>query len=413
MTLRTEIEDQFDDLSALNVQKLSSIRARGLTGERFQLFDREGNFIIKDSILSKATSRDLKGVPEESPEYKRVKINHRKYHVLFSKFETENDSVFILETAASIDDVEDELDRLIFLFWLIIPAGLIITGVAAYFISKAAFKPITKMAATAKIISGENLDKRLELSKARDEVRSLAETLNAMIERIDNAFKSQKRFVANASHEIKTPLTVVRTELEILEKRIKDPESGENIQNALSEIDRLTELTNSLLTIAKMDASGSKFNLSSIRVDELLADCAQIMNSAAVKRNLQINLSIGDAVEIIGDKEKLKSVFLNLLDNAVKYSFPGTTVTIGLEAVKEGRIGIKFENTGRGIPPSDLPYIFNRFYRSDEIRAEIGGSGLGLSIAKEIIELHGGDIKVESKLGERTKFSIFLPSKVD
>ncbi len=409
ISLRTEIEDEFDDTSYLDIKKLKSVEAKGLTGERFQLFERNGKIVLKDSILSKIPFNEFSKVMNNSFVYERRKIGHHRYHILWSKFETENDSVYILETAASVKDVFEELDRLFYLFLIIIPAGLILTGFAAYYISKAAFKPITNMADTAKNISGKNLDMRLELPKAKDEVRSLGETLNEMIERIDNAFKSQKRFVANASHEIRTPLTVIQTELEILGKKLKDQDEKESISTVLSEIEDLTKLTNSLLTIAKLDSSQTKLNISQIRIDELLADCAQAMNNAALKKNIKINLSINDPVEIQADKEKLKSVFLNLIDNAIKYSNQDSTVKIILERMTDNKIKIGFEDTGYGILSSEIPYIFNRFYRSNETRAEISGSGLGLAIAKEMLDLHGGEIKVESKIGKKTIFTITLP----
>ena len=268
---------------------------------------------------------------------------------------------------------------------------------------------MTQMADAAKNISGENLDKRLDLPKANDEVRALGETLNEMIGRIDQAFKSQKRFIANASHEIKTPLTVIQAELEILEKKVKDLESKESIKNALAEIESLTKLTNSLLTIVKLDASKTKLHLSEVRIDELLADCVQIMSPAANARNIQINLSIEDATEIHGDKEKLKSVFLNLIENAIKYSFADSSISIRLKNGDSHNITIEVENEGTGISSADIPYIFNRFYRSNEIRAEIDGSGLGLAIAKEVVELHRGSISVESTPDEKTCFCVTLP----
>ena len=409
ISLRTEIEDEFDDNSSLDFKKLNSIKSKGLVGERFQLFDKEGKVIVRDSLLSKSSAPELNKILNGKFEYEREKIDHHKYHIFWNKFETENDSVYILETAASVKDVFDDLNRLFYLFVFIIPTGLIITGFAAYFISRAAFKPITQMAGTAKNISGKNLDKRLELPKAKDEVRVLGETLNEMIERIDNAFKSQKRFIANASHEIKTPLTVIQTELEILEKKLHDGDSQESVKNALSEIENLTKLTNSLLTIVKLDASQSRLNLSKIRIDELLADCVQTMNKAAMNKDIRINLSIEDAFEIEADNEKLKSVFLNLIDNAIKYSFPNSTILVRLEEILNDQTKIIIENSGPGILPQDIPYIFNRFYRSNDTRAEINGSGLGLAIAKEIIELHLGKITVESKTGEKTIFSVFLP----
>ncbi len=409
ISLRTKIEDELEDLDSLDIKKLAAVKSKGLVGERFQLFDKKGKIILKDSILSKIPLPDFNELRNKSFVYDRYKIDHQKYHILWSNFETEDDSVYILEAAASVNDVFKDLDRLLYLFFLIIPAGLIITGFAAYFISRAAFKPITQMIETARNISGENLDRRLDLPGAKDEVRALGETLNGMIGRIDNAFKSQKRFVANASHEIKTPLTVIQTELEILEKKVRDIESAESIKNALSEIENLTKLTNSLLIIAKLDASQTKLDKNVIRIDELLADCAQVMNQAAVKKNIRINLSIEEAIEINADKEKLKSVFLNLIDNAIKYSFTNSSIKIKLKKFTNNKISIEVIDNGQGISPVEIPFIFNRFYRSNEIRAEISGSGLGLAITKEIVELHKGEIKIESKVGAKTIFSVILP----
>ena len=412
ISLRTKIEDEFEDLDSLDTKKLTAVKSKGLAGERFQLFDKKGKIIISDSVLSKIPVPDFNKYRNKSFEYERHRIDHQKYHILWSNFETADDSVFILEAAASVNDVFEDLNRLLYLFFIIIPVGMIITGFAAYFISRAAFKPITQMAETAQNISGENLDERLDLPKAKDEVRALGRTLNGMIERIDSAFKSQKRFVANASHEIKTPLTVIQTELEILEKKTKDAESAESIKNALSEIENLTRLTNSLLTIAKLDASQTKLDKNITRIDELLADCAQVMNQAALKKNIRINLSIEEAVEIYADREKLKSVFLNLIDNAIKYSFHNSSVKIKLKKNLNNKVHIEIIDNGQGISSTEIPFIFNRFYRSNETRAEISGSGLGLAIAKEIVELHKGEIKVQSKPGMQTIFSVILPLNI-
>ena len=412
ISLRNKIEDELNDRSVLDVGELTSIRARGLIDKRFQLFDRSGKVLVKDSVLYQSDKPNLQKVLHESFKYSRKKIGHHWYHILWSRFETGSDSVYILETAASVKDVIDDLDRLFYLFLIIIPGCLIITDVAAFFISKAAFRPMTQMADAAKNISGGNLDRRLKLPKANDEVRALGRTLNEMIGRIDDAFKSQKRFIANASHEIKTPLTVIQAELEILEKKVKDAKSKESIKNALTELENLTRLTNSLLTIVKLDASKAKLHLSNVRIDELLADCVQIMTPAANLRNIQMNLSIEDAIEIRGDTEKLKSVFLNLIENAVKYSFAGSSISIQLKNKDSHNITIEVENEGTGISSADLPYIFNRFYRSNEIRAEIDGSGLGLAIAKEVVEMHRGTISVKSTSGIKTCFCVTLPKTI-
>jgi signal transduction histidine kinase len=408
LSLQSEIEDQLDDRGSINPERIKQIRPEGLDHTRYQLLNKRYEKMINDSLLSKHVSLENINLEKDQSFYKTTKLRSHHFRVLISKFETGNDSIYILETAASLHDAYEDLDRLFYLFVFLIPLGLIITGFSAYLLSRAAFRPITKIVNTAKNISGKNLGERVEVPKVKDEVRELAEALNEMIERLDISFKSQRRFVANASHEIRTPLTVIQTQLEVLKRDLTNVEDQEAVDESISEIEKLTKLTNSLLTIAKLDSSRSKLNMEQIRIDELLADCAQDLNKAAIARGIKINLSISDDTEILGDKEKLKSVFLNLIDNAIKYSNPNSTVIITMENIPNDKVKINVENTGRGIPNTEIPHIFNRFYRSNETRAEIGGSGLGLAIAKEIIELHKGEIMVKSKPDEVTIFTVIL-----
>ena len=319
------------------------------------------------------------------------------------------DSLYILETAASAHEAFEDLNRLFYLLIILIPTGLIITGFCAYLISKAAFKPITRIVNSAKLISAKNLDERIALPKVKDEVRELAETLNEMIERLDSSFKSQQIFITNASHEIKTPLTVIQMQLETLKKNSDLTENKRTIEDAISEIEKLTRLTNSLLILEKLDSSRYKLSLELIRIDELLAECVQTINKYAQSKNLKINLSIFDSIEINADRDKLRSVFINLLDNAIKYSFPDSEINFILNEPSNNKVKIILENCGPGIEPNDIEHVFKRFYRSNETRAKVSGSGLGLAISKEIIELHKGEIKVESNPGGKTVFIVFLP----
>ncbi|MHB1688076.1 MAG: HAMP domain-containing sensor histidine kinase [Ignavibacteriaceae bacterium] len=409
VSLQTEIEEELGESHSLNLKNLSSIRFEGLSGVRYQLFNLKGNKVLSDTLLSFLSDSSFKKVKKRSSFFEKVKFENKSYSVLWSSFETEDDSLYFLETAASMNDAYADLDRLFYLFIIIIPIGLILTGFTAYVISKAAFRPIAQMADTAKNISGKNLDKRLDFPKTKDEVRTLGETLNEMIERIDKAFKSQRQFIADASHEIRTPLTIIQTELELAERKLKDDEAKESINIALNEIDGLTKLTNSLLTLARLDSLRVNLELSNVRLDELLTDCVQSINQTALKKKVRINLSITDAVEIKADKEKLKSVFLNLIDNAIKYSNAGAGVSVTLNKIENEKVVVTVEDEGEGISPEELPHIFKRFYRSNEIRAEVSGSGLGLAIAKEIIEMHHGEITVESNLGKGTIFKVIVP----
>ncbi len=412
VALQTEIAEELSKDRELDLKELRSVRAKGLSGVRFQLFNYSHKKILSDSILSQFPEINFNQTEKQVFHYSKFHTPKESFKILWIPFETEQDSLYVLETAASMKDAYEDLDRLFYIFIIIIPLGLILTGIMAYFISKAAFKPITQMSETAKKITGNNLDQRLKLPKAKDEVRALGETLNEMVERLDDAFKSQKRFVADASHEIRTPLTVIQTELEILERKLTDAEAKESIKSSLNEIDGLTKLTSSLLTLSKLDSSQIKLNLTLVRLDELLTDCIQLLNSQAIKKNVQLNLQISDSVEIKADKEKLKSVFVNLIDNAIKFSNSGSSVSVKLEIIDSKRIKIIFEDNGSGIPVHELPYIFKRFYRSNETRAEISGNGLGLAITKEIVDMHKGEITVSSEVGANTVFSVILPVNI-
>lgn len=410
--LQTKIAQALSEDEPFDIKEIRNTHARGLSDARFQLFTSYGKNIITDSLLLKAPLINFDEKENVTFHYGNFHLNKEKYRVLWLPFETEQDSIYVLQTAASIKDVYEDLDRLFYIFVIIIPLGLILTGITAYFISKAAFKPVTQMADTAKNISGKNLEQRLALPKAKDEIRTLGETLNEMIERLDDAFKSQKRFVADASHEIRTPLTVIQTELEILERKLsaEDGETKESIRNVLNEIESLTKLTNSLLTLSKLDAQ-VRLNLSPVRIDELLTDCVQLMNASARRKNVKLNLHITDAVEIEADREKLKSVFVNLIDNAVKFSNHGSSVSVILDKIENGKVKAAVSDNGCGISALELPYIFKRFYRSNEIRSEVEGNGLGLAIVKEIIDMHRGTITVESEPGKGTTFYVVLPAK--
>ena len=241
------------------------------------------------------------------------------------------------------------------------------------------------------------------------EIRLLGETLNEMMERINKAFESQRQFTANASHEIKTPLTVIQSELEIAERKSDNEEVNKGIRAVLSEIESLTALTNSLLTLARLDSMQLKLNKEIIRIDELLVESVQFMKQPAAAKKINLNLSISESCEINADKEKMKSVFINLLDNAIKYSPAGSTVKIGLH--KKGNYVTAFvSDEGPGMPQNTINQIFNRFYRSDETRGKISGSGLGLSIVHEFVEMHGGRIEVFSEPGKGARFEVILPA---
>jgi hypothetical protein len=306
-------------------------------------------------------------------------------------------------------EMETNLERLLFLFCIVAPAALFLTALAAFFITRIAFKSITSMVHTTRSITAAKLDSRLPVPQTKDEIRELAETLNEMMERIDAAFRTQRQFVADASHEIRTPLTIIRSELEFAERNAGKTEAEESLHIALEELERLSRLTDGLLLLTRLDSPGFSLKTRPIRLDELLIECVQNLKNATVQRSVAIELHIDNAVEVCADRDRLKSVVLNLLDNALHYSPEGGVVHMSITITYDDVVHIIVEDSGPGIAPNDLPHIFKRFYRADTERARENGSGLELAIAEQVVRLHNGQITVESTVGVGSKFIVELP----
>lgn len=406
------------------IYELKNQKPQGLEKAGFQLYSPKKQKIIPDTILQNLTGivsleeKLVNGEPNNI--FQTIEIEGEKFRVLWillelhSDYENfiedeENDVFYTLQIFASMKNIDSKLNELTLIFSFAIPLGLFLTALLSFFLSKAAFKPVVKMTETAESISAQSLDLRLQLPKAKDEIRNLAETLNKMIARIDDTFKSQKQFVANASHEFRTPLTIIQAELELAEKQTENEGLKESLKISLTEIENLNNLTNSLLTLTKLDAFQLKLHKKQIRLDELLIDVYQSFKALAESKSLKLNLEISEATEIFADKEKLKQIFFNLLNNSIKYSKESGEIILTLNKVSNQKVEITVSDNGLGISEEELPFVFKRFFRSKETRSNVQGSGLGLAIVSELVNLHNGEIHLESKIGKGTRIDVTLP----
>ena len=407
--LLTEVEEDYNDQQVPETASLQAARTEGLSGLHLQLLLPSGEKILRDSLLPQLDPSLLARTFQGSVERTTIRIHNRAYRVLWQPVEIDERIPYVLELVVPMHEVMEDLERLRIIFLTAIPVTLLLTGMAAYGITRAAFRPIMAMTETARKITAASLHARLDLPTAKDEVRRLGETLNGLMERLDAAFTSQKQFVADASHELRTPLAIMRTELEFALNQSTEPAAREGIQTCLGEIDRLTRLTGQLLTLAKLDASPQDLHIGTVRLDELLVDCVQLAIPLAAKKDMQVEVYVESAVEVAGDGENLKSVILNLLDNAVKYSLKGSTVRASLSVNRPSGVRLTVEDDGPGIPAEELPHVFKRFFRGNSKRGEGSGSGLGLAIAQRIVELHRGTIKVHSTEGKGATFTVDFP----
>ena len=244
------------------------------------------------------------------------------------------------------------------------------------------------------------------MSNPRDEVGSLATTINALLARLNAAFQEQQRFIADASHELRTPIAVLRGETEVaLEQERATTEYKESLKQIKEEAERLSRIVENLFILARQPVDSSAIVKLPVRLNEVVADCVRAAQVLATQKGLR--LKVGNSfpeMELDGDDEMLKRMLLNLLDNAVKYTPRGGEVDVNL-ARQNGNARIVVKDTGIGIPTEDQQRIFDRFYRVDKARSRaLGGAGLGLSIARWIVEAHEGKLTVESTPGRGSAF---------
>jgi len=294
----------------------------------------------------------------------------------------------------------------------VLPIALLLAGGGGWMLARRALKPVDRMAETARRISAEHLTGRLEETGADDELDKLARTLNEMLGRLDAAFKEMRQFTADASHELQTPLTILKGEMEVGLRSLRSPEEYQRIlKSALEETDRIAHLVEGLLLLARADAGVLRMDRRPVNLAQLIEEVSGQARILAEARSVNLRLGPVESVSAQGDHAHLRRLLLNLVDNAIKYTPPSGHVTISLQS-EGGWASIRVEDTGIGIPPEDQARIFQRFYRSAgaRLRGE-GGAGLGLCIARSIAEAHGGRIELESTPGRGSTFTVFLPTQ--
>jgi heavy metal sensor kinase len=258
-------------------------------------------------------------------------------------------------------------------------------------------------------ITLENMKLKLKLPGTRDEIDKLAETFNNMLARLDHAFTSQKRLFEDLSHDLKTPLTIIKGEFEVALKKDRAREEYESVlRSSLEEVNKIVRLSDNMLMLASFEAQNIMPDRKKLDLSLLMQGIINNIKKLAAEKNIEIGLSRSENMTLKGDEEQLKQMFLNLFDNAVKYTPANGKVTV--TARKEGdRIKIRIQDTGRGIAKDQIERIFDRFYRADKSRTG-QGFGLGLSIVKSVVDAHKGKIKVESSPGIGTSFIVSLPT---
>jgi len=315
------------------------------------------------------------------------------------------------QTAEADNDAEGWEDVVAIIAWCGLPAALV--GIAGgWFMMKKALEPVTKITSAASKIDERNLHSRLARTGNGDELDRLTEVFNSMIARLDTSFQQIREFTLHASHELKTPLTVMRSELEtaLLETRQSEVQR-ERLLSELDEVLRLTKIVDGLTLLTRADAGQISLDREEVRLDELVRDCFEDAKILAQARDVQVCLAQVDRVTLLGDRHRLRQLLLNLSDNAVKYNVANGVVNMQLRNV-DGAAEFEIVNSGPGIPPELQQRVFDRFFRGDASHnSAIDGCGLGLSISQWIVHAHGGKILMRSVPEPMTTFTVRLPIK--
>ena len=317
----------------------------------------------------------------------------------------------LVQVGISLENVLNTQRRFLLIMGAVLPFGLLLASVGGWVLARRALKPVDRMTRAARRISGEYLAGRLQETGTGDELDRLAKTLNDMLVRLDGSFRQTRQFSADAAHELQTPLTILKGEIEVALRSPRSPEEYRGVLNSsLEEIDRISSLVEGLLLLARADRGVLRLDLKPLNLQELLGEVGEQMRRLAENQAVNLNYGVTEPASIQGDREHFKRLLVNLIDNAIKYTPAGGQVTLSLRC--DGtRAHVGISDTGIGFTIEEQEQIFNRFYRAAEARSQRGGgAGLGLSIAQSIAVAHGGRIEVESTPGQGSTFTVSLPA---
>ena len=316
----------------------------------------------------------------------------------------------ILRVGTSLQPTEDMLDRLLLALLIASPMAIIVSLLGGWFLAGRALRPVDSITHAAQRIAAGDLTQRITAPRSTDEIGRLASTFNDMIARLEVSFRQIRQFSADASHELRTPLTITKGETELALRRPRQAEDYRRVlESNLEEIDRMSRIVDELLFLSRADLGEIKLKRAPVQLDDLVREIQQ--QAMVLGKDRQVETVVREVSPIIvsGDDLRLRELFLNLVDNAIKYSHPGDTVEMSL--VHNGQAGeFTIKDQGIGISLEDQPRIFDRFYRTDSARSYAAkGTGLGLSICKWIVESHNGFIRVQSSPNNGSRFTVVLP----
>jgi len=391
-------------------EELTQLALLWANGALFEVADSDGNWIFRPQQFLRINPPLLR-IRDAQVSFATTNLDALQYRIALQRITT-GGNVYEIRAAVPTEPFDQALDHFRLIEKEFLPVLVLLASLLGYWLSGRSLAPVNRIIETVRLIGAQNLSSRLEVPRARDELRHLTETLNAMLARIEASFKSITQFTADASHDLRTPVAVIRATAEIT---LRKPRAQEEYRRALSTILETSvdtsELLENLLTLARADAGAAGMDMRPLDLSAHVQKARERAALLGLEKALDITATTPrEPVWVKADAIAIDRLLLILLDNAVKYSPSGGRCEIALSQ-SETHAQITVRDSGEGIPESELKNIFDRFYRVDRVRSKgNGGAGLGLAIARWIAEMHGGTIAAESTPGAGSEFQIKLPA---
>jgi two-component system, OmpR family, sensor kinase len=384
------------------------------------IYDASGRLLAeegRDDDLA-LTLPDLSTIPVDRPLLRTVteaddEDDRHRIAIRHATIEPSGTEYLIL-VGSDLERTDEELQSLRDIFLYVIPGALVIAGLVGWLLARHSLSPVMQMAERARRIGVENLDGRIPVANPRDELGRLASTFNELLERLSRSFAQQRQFMADASHELRSPIATTRTAAAVaLQQRHRDePDYRQALEIVEQQTTRLSRVVDDMFTLARADAGNYPVQRVPLYLDEVCEEVARAASVVAGGKQIRIQCTAATNAPFVGDEDLLRRMMRNLLDNAVRHAPVNSTVRIVLERATGGYV-ITIADAGPGIPPQIRPHIFERFVRGDAARdraeGELDGAGLGLAIARWAARQHGGDIVIVESSSSGTVFRIDLP----
>lgn len=382
-----------------------------------QITDPSGNAIVSSKAISRIKplpKDDFESILSGEDSFDTVdgttvsgkKIKFRLYSKPIMK---EGRAVYIVQVAGPMDLLSIALNNLRFILFVLLPLTVLLAGVPGVFLVRVALNPIDKMITTLKQITAENLKLKIHIPDTKDEIARLADTFNDLIGRLDRSFSSQQEFMHSISRELETPIENLGKDLEKALSLTRTPEEYKAVLlAALKEISGFSKIVEDLMAITRLEDGRLLLEIKKVDLPALVEEELDRVRASAEEKGIDVSFYCEESVVLDADREQLRRLLNNLFDNAIKYTHRKGKVVVTSRS-EGGDAKITVSDTGVGIPDEEIPYIFDRFYQIKKSRRTKTGFGLGLSAVKVIVEAHKGRISVESRVGQGSNFTVYLP----